>query len=129
MGDWGVAADDATVTMDKLFQAQQLTGASMQTIARASVQYGAVMRQMGFTLDECIALFGKWEQEGVNAELVMGSLRIAAAEFAREGVPLAEGLRAVQEQIRNTTDASEALNIAIDDVRRTGRAGHGGGHP
>ena len=114
MGDWGVSVDDAAGTLDKLFLAQQQTGASMQAIARASVQYGAIMRQMGFTLDESIALFGKWEQEGVNAELVMGSLRIAASEFAREGVPLAEGLRAVQEQIRNTTDASEALNIAID---------------
>ncbi len=114
MGDWGVATEDAAATMDKLFRAQQLTGASMQAIGRAAVQYGAVMRQMGFTLDEAIALFAKWEQEGVNAELVMGSLRIAASEFAREGVPLAEGLKAVQEQIRNTTDSSEALNIAIE---------------
>lgn len=114
MGDWGVSADEAATTMDKLFKAQQLTGASMQTIARASVQYGAIMRQMGFTLDEAIALFAQWEQEGVNAELVMGSLRIAASEFAREGVPLAEGLKAVQEQIRNTTDSSEALNLAIE---------------
>ncbi len=84
MGDWGVALDDSAGLMDKLFGAGQGFGISLESLTGKLVQFGAPLRQMGFSLDESIAMLGKWEKEGVNTELVIGSLRIAAGKFADE---------------------------------------------
>lgn len=113
-GDWAVASEDQSAVLDTLFGATQTFGIGMDAVSRNVVQFGAPLRQMGFSLEESIALFGKWEKEGVNAELAIGSLRIAAGNFARDGVPLREGLTDTMDAIRGTTDESEALAIAMD---------------
>lgn len=83
MGDWAVPIEGSSLLMDKLFGAGQSFGIGLESLAGKLVQFGAPLRQMGFSLDESIAMLGKWEKEGVNTELVMGSLRIAAGQFAR----------------------------------------------
>jgi phage-related minor tail protein len=72
------------------------------------------MRLMGFTIDESIALFAKWEKEGVNAELVMGSLRIAAGKFAKEGQPLKKSLMDTFDAIKKNKDATAALALGME---------------
>ena len=114
MGDWDITTDDATNTLDKFFVMSQATGAGMEDLMAKVVQFGAPMRLMGFTLEDSIALFGKWEKEGVNAELVMGSLRIAAGKFAKEGKPLRESLLATFDAIQKTDDASWALQHGME---------------
>lgn len=83
LGDWGVPIGESTTLLDKLTVAHQQTGVGVNDLMGKMVQFGAPLRQMGFDIDESIALFGKWEKEGVNSELVMGSLRIAAGHFAK----------------------------------------------
>lgn len=85
MGDWGVEMGDSAALMDTLFGAGQAFGIGIEDISGKVVQFGAPLREMGFSLDESIALFGKWEKEGVNTELAIGSLRIAAGKFAKGG--------------------------------------------
>jgi len=114
MGDWGVSMDDAAGKLDQIYGAGQAFGIGTDDLMRKVVQFGAPLRQMGFSLEDSIALFGKWEKEGVNAELVIGSLRIAAGEFARTGVDLKTGLADVQERIKGAATESEALNIAME---------------
>jgi phage-related minor tail protein len=109
IGDAGIPIEQSGALLDKLFKASQLTGVGMDSLMQQVVQFGAPMRLMGFTLDDSIALFAKWEKEGVNSELVMGSLRIAAGKFASEGKPLRESLLATFDSIKNNTDASKAL--------------------
>lgn len=84
MGDWSVPLEESSLLMDKLFGAGQTWGIGLDSLAGKLVQFGAPLRQMGFGLDESIAMLGKWEKEGVNVELVLGSLRIAAGKFAKE---------------------------------------------
>src|SRR5512134_170094 len=114
MGDWSVANEDAAGTLDQFFAASQATGIGMDALMGKVVQFGAPLRLMGFSLQDAIALFGKWEKEGVNAELVMGSLRIAAGKFADEGRPLRDSLLATFESIKNNTDSAAALAEAMD---------------
>lgn len=114
MGDWGVASEDAAQTLDTLFVASQQTGAGVESLMQRVVQFGSPLRLMGFSLEESIAMFAKWEKEGVNAELVMGSLRIAAGHFAREGVQLQEGLRDTIAEIQHMDDASAALALGME---------------
>lgn len=114
MGDWSISNEDASQTLDKVFVASQKTGIGMDRLMSLAVQFGSPMRLMGFTLDDTIALLSKWEKEGVNTELVMGSLRIAAGKFADEGKPLRESLLGTFEAIKNNTDATAALNLGMD---------------
>lgn len=109
MGDWSINVEDGGKTLDKLFTATQMSGVGMDALMGKVVAFGSPMRLMGFTLDDSIALFAKWEKEGVNSELVMGSLRIAAGKFAAEGLPLRESLLATFDSIQKNTDASAAL--------------------
>jgi phage-related minor tail protein len=111
-GDWGVEAKDQSRTMDMLFGASQATGIGVDTLSQKMVQFGAPLRSMGFDLETTTALLGKWEKEGVNTEKILGSLSLAANNFAKEGIPMEEGLKRTIEQIKGAKDSSEALAIA-----------------
>ena len=114
MGDWGVSMEDSGQLLDTLYGAGQAFGISVDGLAGKLVQFGAPLRQMGFSLEESTAMLGKWEKEGVNTELVIGSLRIAAGKFARENVPLQDGLRDTMAAIKGAASESEGLAIAMD---------------
>lgn len=114
MADAGIPVDDAGGLLDKLFVASQASGVGIDSLMAKVVQFGAPMRLMGFTLDDSIALFAKWEKEGVNAELVMGSLRIAAGKFASAGQPLRDSLLETFNAIQTNTDASAALALGME---------------
>lgn len=107
MGDWGVRNEKTGDTLDYLFRTSQATGISVSSLSSQLVQFGAPLRQMGFSLEQSAALLGKFEKEGVNAELVMGSLRIALTKMAREGA----------------TDASAALQMIFERIQAAGSAG------
>lgn len=114
VGDWSVPLEENSVLLDKLFVASQKTGVPVEKLMTNVVQFGAPLRNMNFGLDESIALFAKWEKEGVNAELVMGSLRIAAGKFADENIPLRKGLEDTFDAIKNAKSSSEALSVAME---------------
>jgi phage-related minor tail protein len=109
VGDWNIPLEDSAASLDMIFLASQKTGIGVDKLMEKVVQFGSPLRLMGFSLDESVAMLGKWEQEGVNTELVLGSLRIAAGKFAKENIPLREGLMNSIEQIKNMKDSSAAL--------------------
>jgi phage-related minor tail protein len=114
MGDWGVGMEDSNQLLDMMYGAGQAFGISVDSLAGKLVQFGAPLRQMGFSLEESAAMLGKWEKEGVNTELVIGSLRIAAGKFAKENIPLQDGLRQTMAAIKGAATESEGLAIAMD---------------
>jgi TP901 family phage tail tape measure protein len=82
LGDWSIASEDASATMDLMYRATQETGIGFDQLSSKIVQYGTPLRAMGFSFEESVAMLGKWEKEGVNTELVLSSLRRAAVNFA-----------------------------------------------
>ena len=114
LADWGVENENAAAALDRVFRASQATGPSVDTLSRLMVQYGGPMRQLGFSFNETAALLGQFEREGVNTELVMGSMRIALGKMARDGEPAAETLRRVMGEIKNAGTASEANAKALE---------------
>ncbi len=113
-GDWSVATEDQAATLDEVFRASQSTGIGVDSLMQKVVQFGAPLRNMGFSLEDSMAMLGKWEKEGVNSELVLGSLRIAAGKFANAGVPLKKGLQDTIKEIKNMTDSSAALALGME---------------
>jgi phage-related minor tail protein len=106
-GDWGIEGENQVGTLDKLWNVSQTTGIGVDELAQKMVQFGAPLRQMGFDFETSSALMGKWEKEGVNAELVLGSLRIALSKMAKEGI----------------TDTNAALTEMIDKIKNAGSTG------
>lgn len=114
MGDWGVSMEDSGQLLDTIYGAGQAFGISVDSLAGKLVQFGAPLRQMGFSLEESAAMLGKWEKEGVNTELVIGSLRIAAGKFAKDNIPLRQGLLDTMAAIKGAGSESEALSLAME---------------
>ena len=114
MGDWGDQAGTAAGAADFLFSVAQSTGIEVGRLSDQLVAYGAPLRQVGFTFEESALLIGKFEKEGVNAELVLGSLRQALGKMAREGEPAIDTFRRTVDAIENAGDASEANRLALE---------------
>lgn len=115
MGDWGVKLGQAPGLLDKLFVASQATGVGVSDLSEQLVRYGAPLRQMGFGIDTATGLLAKFEKEGVNAQLVMGSLRIALGKMAREGIKdPAKALAEITRRIKGAGSAGEANALALE---------------
>lgn len=113
-GDWGVAAEDQSSTLDLLFRTSQSTGIGFEDLSSKLVQFGAPLRQFGFSMTESAALLGKWEKEGVNTELVLGSMRIAMGNFARDGIPMRQGLEDTIAKMQELGPGAESTALAMD---------------
>lgn len=121
-GDWGIATDDQSVVLDKLFRASQLSGGSVSQLAQTVVQFGAPMRQLGMDLDTAISLMAKWEKEGVNTETVLGTMRIALAKMAETGFDPSQTFERLVVTIRDMEDPIEATSLAMDVFGKRGGA-------
>lgn len=112
-GDWGVSADNQSDTLDRLYRVTQQTGIGFTSLSNSLVQFGSPLRQMGFDLDTTAALLGKFEAEGVNTALVMGSLRQALTRMAQAGATdLPGALAASIEKIKEFQTSGEAAAAA-----------------
>ncbi|MDP2734898.1 MAG: phage tail tape measure protein, partial [bacterium] len=113
-GDWGIATEEQSAALDTMFKVSQQTGIGIQKLGEQVVFYGAPLRQFGFTFQESAILLGKWNKEGVNSELVLGSLRIALGKFADAGIPARKGLEDIVAKIQKLGPSAEATSLAMD---------------
>jgi len=114
-GDWGIAVKDQGPRLDELYRASQETGVGVARLADLMTKFGSPLRQLGFSFTETAGLVGKFEKEGVNTELVLGSMRIALGKLAAEGVKdPAKALQMLTEQIKNAGSAGKANAMAIE---------------
>jgi TP901 family phage tail tape measure protein len=113
-GDWGIESKNQAGALDAIFRASQSTGAGFDALQAQVVKFGAPMRQLGFSFEDTLALLGKFEKEGVNTELVMGSMRIALGRMAREGEAPVKTLRRVTDEIKNAGSSGKANALALE---------------
>lgn len=114
IGDWNVPVEDAAGALDKLFVASQSTGADLGTLMDQVVQYGAPMRNFGFSFEESAALLASFAAQGVNTEIVMSGLRIAQGKFITQGKDMNTGLWETVDAIQNAASTTDALAIATE---------------
>lgn len=114
MQDWGVKAEEMAAFMDRIFIASQSTGIGMAKLSSQMYKYGSALRQMGFDANTTVAMLAQFEKQGVNTELVLGSLRIALGNLAKAGITDAgEAFRQLTEDIKRTESSTEAVGKAI----------------
>lgn len=113
-GDWGVSVEDQGPSLDKLFAISQKTGVGMSDLQSRLVKFGGPLRQLGFGWEESAALIGKFQKEGVNTDLVLGSMRMALGKMAKAGEDPAKTLSRVTDEIKNAGSAGEANALAME---------------
>lgn len=104
--DAGLKQADYSKALDYTFKVSQNTGISVSKLQELMTQFGGPLRQMGFSWQTSAVMLGKFEKEGVNTELVVGSLRIALGKMAKKGI--ADPSKALQEMITKIKDAGTA---------------------
>lgn len=114
MGDWNIPVENAAGSLDALFVASQTTGADLGTLMQQIVQYGAPMRNFGFSFEEAGALLASFAAQGVNTEIVMSGLRIAQGKFIAQGKDMKTGLWETVDAIQNAATTTDALAIATE---------------
>ena len=108
-GDWSVATEDQSEVLDRFFRASQDSGVAVSELAEGVVQFGSPLRQLGFSLDESIALFASFGEAGVNTSTVMGGLRLAVRNFA-------SGLAEEELGVANFTDVLNGVRDGTFDL-------------
>lgn len=115
MGDWSIPAGKQSKVLDELFRASQQTGIGVNDLAQKVVQFGAPMRQFGFSFEESAALIAKWEKEGVNAEAVLAGLKVGLGKLLKAGKDPVKVLRELQASFAATggtgADVTKVLEI------------------
>lgn len=104
--DAGLKTEEYADALDYTFKVSQITGIEVGKLQQLMTQFGGPLRQMGFDWQTSAAMLGKFEKEGVNTELVLGSLRIALGKMAKEGI--SEPNKALQEMIKRIKEAGTA---------------------
>src|SRR5262249_40553919 len=93
--DAGIAVKDQSKAMDEMLRASQATGMGLSQMLERVVQFGAPMRELGFSFEDSLAIMGKFQKEGVNLTTVMSGLRQAIGNFAKAGLEPAEAFQQV----------------------------------
>lgn len=110
-GDWSIAVEDQSKTLDFLFKTVQKTGVPLQQLQKLIVSYGVPLRTLSFEFKEAAALIAKFEKEGVNVEAVMGGLKIGIDKLAKTGNAV-KAFEDITKAIKAAKSASEGAIIA-----------------
>ena len=105
---------EASSIMDKLTYASQISGASVTKLAEGVVKGGVAFVEMGFSLNESLALFAQFEKVGANITDVTSSLQRTMANLAKEGVTdLAGAFKGLVEEIRLAPTYAAASILSV----------------
>lgn len=114
MGDAGIPANEYNKILDALTVAGQASGISVDKLSETLTKFGAPMRQLGFDINESIALFSSWEKAGVNTEIAFSGMKKAIGNWAKEGKDARIEFKKTLEEIKNTPDIATATTKAIE---------------
>lgn len=77
MSRWNIGAGELESTLDKLTYAGQASGISVDSLSSELTANKAILDQLGFSLDESIAMFAQFELNGISATSAITGLRTA----------------------------------------------------
>lgn len=112
-GDWGISTRQMGGTLDQFFRASQLSGTSVADLAQNVTNFGSPLRQLGFSLQDSLAMFSRFEAEGVNTSTVMSGMRQAVKNLGNGFATEQTGVRTFQDIIRGVRDGTFDLTDAM----------------
>jgi len=114
MAAWGVETEDAGLMLDMLTKAGQDSGVAVDTLSQQLMQNKTALDDMGFSLDESVDLLANCEKNGIDTSTMLGGLKKALQNSAKEGKSSAEALSELQEKLLGAESDAEASQIAME---------------
>lgn len=114
MAAWGVETKDAGLMLDLLTKAGQDSGASVDTLSQQLMQNKTALDEMGFSLDESVDLLANCEKNGIDTSTMLGGLKKALQNSAKEGKSSADALAELQDKLLGAESDAEASQIAME---------------
>lgn len=123
--------------LDKLAKASQVSGIDVSNLAEKVTRYGATMRELGFDINDTIAIMAQFESAGVNTETAFAGLQTAVKNWAKEGKnskdEFAKAIKEIQDAPTKVEKTQKALDIfgkkagtELADAISTGRIEYSG---
>lgn len=110
-----IDASDLESVMDKLTYASQKTGIEALSLANNIIDAGPAFEELGFGLEESIALFSQFEAAGARPQEVISSMNLLMNNFARQGAKDGkEAMDMLMESIKEAPDIFDATRIAAE---------------
>lgn len=112
MRNVGIPTTELADTLGKLTVAGQAAGIDVSSLANNVTKYNAVMKQLGLTTDEQIALMAQFEVSGADTASILNAMKKGVATWAKEGkdarVEFENFVKGVQD---GTVTAGDAVEI------------------
>ena len=112
MRNAGIPTEEMSDMLGKLTVAGQAAGIDVSKLAQNTTKYNAVMKQLGLSTDEQIALMAKFEQSGADTSSILNAMKKGVATWAKEGkdakTEFMDFVRGVQD---GTVTAGDAVKI------------------
>lgn len=112
--DWQISTEDQSDALDYLFKVSQATGAGFDELAGKTQQFGAPMRQLGFSFEETAAMIGQFEREGVNTDKAMAGLSASLGRMAESGKDPQREFARLADEIKSAGSTAEANAVAVE---------------
>lgn len=115
MKKWGVDTSDTSTMLDKLMFASQGSGASVDTLTNGLIINQNVFKNLGYSMDQSLAMLAMMESEALSVDTVMMGLRNAMIDLIDSGTenPTEEFQKKIQ-GIRDMGTEAEAQKEAIE---------------
>ena len=110
----------ASRLLDVLTRVSQNTGVNITTLENGLVQNAAAFEELGLNIDQSAALMGRFEKSGANGETVMQGFRKALKNATKDGIPLSDALRDLNDTIKYGTDDMDGLTYAYELFGKSG---------
>ena len=117
---YGLDAKDAEGYLDRLNKVTQETGVSADSLSNGIISNATAFQEMGLNIDEAVTFMGQLDKSGVNSETVLNGMRKALKNATKEGKPLDEALKELQDTILNGTGSMDGLTAAYDIFGKSG---------
>ena len=109
MAVFEIPASEVSTVMDKMFVVSQETGVGFDTLSGQVQEFGPVLKNAGFSMDETVALFGQLHEGGIDVTRIMPGLNQAIRKIAEEAAP------DFSEAIDENRETVEASTLALED--------------
>lgn len=106
--------NDANEALGDFLRVAQATGRPMAELLSSLEKFGPVFANMGFSLEETVALMGGLEQAGIDVTRISPGLNRFSREIADLGGDPRAALEAIVSQIETATSDVDALKIATE---------------